>query len=138
LETGGAIARRSNRRVNEASRAMLEHCILETRMISHMLESTLGMTALQRHQFVSAAEPSEETAAHRSTSDKVDRSPDCLSRRERQVFEFLAQGKSNKQIASLMNISIRTVETHRAKLMLKLDLHSIVALVRYAVRNRIV
>lgn len=135
LETGGAISRRSNRRATDASRTMLEHCILETRMISQMLESTLGMTALQRHQFVSPAEPGEE---NRSTSDKVDRSANCLSRRERQVFEFLVQGKSNKQIASLMNISIRTVETHRARLMLKLDLHSIVEVVRYAVRNRIV
>jgi PAS domain S-box-containing protein len=138
LETDGAISRRANRRATDASRAMLEHCILETRMISEMLESTLGMTALQRHQFVSPVEPGEETLALRSTSDKVDRPADCMSRRERQVFEFLAQGKSNKQIASLMNISIRTVETHRAKLMLKLDLHSVVELVRYAVRNQIV
>ncbi len=61
-----------------------------------------------------------------------------LSVREREVVQLLAEGKSNKEIAALLNISTRTVENHRAKTMDKLKLHSFGELVRYAVRNKIV
>src|SRR6266567_6480062 len=61
-----------------------------------------------------------------------------LSVREREVVQLLAEGKSNKEIAALLNISTRTVENHRAKTMDKLNLHSFGELVRYAVRNKIV
>jgi DNA-binding CsgD family transcriptional regulator len=50
----------------------------------------------------------------------------------------LADGKSSKEIGSILDISTRTVECYRARIMLKLDLHSTAALVRYAVRNNIV
>lgn len=61
-----------------------------------------------------------------------------LTPREREIVQLLAEGKSNKEIASLLNISVKTAETHRANIMLKLDFHSITELVRYAVRNRII
>jgi DNA-binding NarL/FixJ family response regulator len=60
-----------------------------------------------------------------------------LSTREREIVQLLAEGKSNKQVAGLLNISTRTVENHRAKVMEKLNLHSFSELVRYAVRNKI-
>lgn len=60
-----------------------------------------------------------------------------LSTREREVVQLLAEGKSNKQVAALLNISTRTVENHRAKVMDKLTLHSFSELVRYAVRNKL-
>jgi DNA-binding CsgD family transcriptional regulator len=60
------------------------------------------------------------------------------SPREREVLHFLADGKSNKEIGVLLEISTRTVESYRARIMLKLDLHSTAALVRYAIRNKIV
>jgi DNA-binding NarL/FixJ family response regulator len=50
----------------------------------------------------------------------------------------LADGKSNKEIGIVLDISARTVECYRARIMLKLDLHSTAALVRYAIRNNIV
>lgn len=62
----------------------------------------------------------------------------CPSPRERQVLYLLADGKSNKEIGAVLEISTRTVEFYRARIMLKLDLHSTAALVRYAVRNNIV
>jgi DNA-binding NarL/FixJ family response regulator len=62
----------------------------------------------------------------------------CPSPRERQVLRLLADGNSNKEIASILDISTRTVECYRARIMFKLDLHSTAALVRYAVRNNIV
>jgi DNA-binding NarL/FixJ family response regulator len=81
----------------------------------------------------------------------ADRSPDAtgaavatesprsrLTAREREIVQLLAEGKSNKEVASALNISIKTAETHRTNIMNKLDLRSITELVRYAVRNNIV
>jgi DNA-binding NarL/FixJ family response regulator len=58
--------------------------------------------------------------------------------RELEILRLLAEGKSNKEIAALLGITVRTVETHRAKIMLKLGLHSLVELVHYALRNEII
>ena len=62
---------------------------------------------------------------------------DPLSAREREIVQLLAEGKSNKQISAHLNISVKTVETHRAMIMRKLDAHSVVDIVRYAVRNKL-
>jgi DNA-binding NarL/FixJ family response regulator len=61
-----------------------------------------------------------------------------LTHRERGVVQLVAEGYTNKQIASLLNISVKTVETHRGAIMRKLQLSSPAALVRYAIRNHIV
>ncbi len=61
-----------------------------------------------------------------------------LTAREREIVQLLAEGKSNKEVATVLNISVKTAETHRTNIMNKLDLHSISELVRYAVRNNIV
>ncbi len=61
-----------------------------------------------------------------------------LTAREREIVQLLAEGKSNKEVATQLNISVKTAETHRARIMAKLGLRSIGELVRYAVRNRIV
>jgi DNA-binding NarL/FixJ family response regulator len=62
----------------------------------------------------------------------------ALSGRERQVVQLIAEGYTNKEVAKLLNISLKTVETHRAAIMHKLQLGSPAALVRYAVRNKLV
>jgi DNA-binding NarL/FixJ family response regulator len=61
-----------------------------------------------------------------------------LTGREREVVRLLARGQPNRQVASALGISVKTVESHRANVMRKLELRSIVDLVRYAVRNRLV
>ena len=61
-----------------------------------------------------------------------------LGGREREVLQLLAEGKSSKEIALQMHISVRTVETHRRNIMQKLDLHSVPELVKYAVRQGLV
>src|SRR5438105_4448957 len=61
-----------------------------------------------------------------------------LTARERQVVQLLGEGKGTKEVATVLEISVKTAETHRAHIMHKLDLHSITELVLYAVRNRIV
>ena len=60
------------------------------------------------------------------------------SRREIEVLRLLADGKISKQIGSALGISTRTVETYRARLMLKLQVHSVAEVVRYAIRNGLV
>lgn len=63
---------------------------------------------------------------------------DPISSREREVIQLLAEGNSNKEIAQMLNLSLKTVETHRANIMHKLGFKSITDLVLYAVRNHIV
>ncbi len=58
-----------------------------------------------------------------------------LSPREIEVTRLLAQGKSNKEIASILRISVKTVETHRRRVMKNLNFHSLAELAVYAVRN---
>ncbi|HEY2676348.1 MAG TPA: response regulator transcription factor [Steroidobacteraceae bacterium] len=62
----------------------------------------------------------------------------ALSVRERQVLQLIAESKSTKQIATLLGVSVKTVESHRTKLMQKLDIHEVAGLARYAIRHGIV
>jgi len=61
-----------------------------------------------------------------------------LTSREREVVQLLAEGKSTKEVACHLNLSVKTAETHRSNIMRKLGLHSVSELVLYAVRNNIV
>ena len=61
-----------------------------------------------------------------------------LTPREREILQLLAEGKSNKEVASLLGISVNTAEAHRANIMLKLNVHSLAELVHYAIRNNII
>ncbi|MFN0105727.1 MAG: response regulator [Bryobacteraceae bacterium] len=63
---------------------------------------------------------------------------DVLSDREKEVLQLLAEGKTNKEAASVLNLSLSTVETHRLKLMQKLGLHNTAEIVLYAVRKGII
>jgi DNA-binding NarL/FixJ family response regulator len=63
---------------------------------------------------------------------------ESLSEREREIFQLIAEAKTNKEIASLLNVSPSTVETHRAHIMEKLDLHSAAEIVLYAVRRGVI
>ena len=61
-----------------------------------------------------------------------------LTDREREVLQLLAEGRSNKEVAALLDVGLSTVETHRANLMQKLNLHNTAEIVLYAVRKRII
>jgi DNA-binding NarL/FixJ family response regulator len=63
---------------------------------------------------------------------------DLLTSREREVLQMLAEGKTNKEIAGILNLSVYTVDAHRGRIMEKLNLHSINELVRFAVRNGLI
>jgi DNA-binding NarL/FixJ family response regulator len=75
-------------------------------------------------------EPGQKPAA--GSSGRV------LTGRELEIVQLLAEGKSNKEIASLLNLSTKTVETHRSNIMRKLGLHSLSDLIHYALRNNLI
>ena len=77
----------------------------------------------------------DDYARQRGTDD--DRY-ESLSDREREIFQLIAEGKVNKEIATLLFISLSTVETHRARIMEKLDLHSAAEIVLHAVRRGVI
>jgi DNA-binding NarL/FixJ family response regulator len=77
----------------------------------------------------------EEQAAG---GEKQARADTALTAREREIVQLLAEGRSNKEVASNLAISTKTVETHRASIMRKLNLDSLSDLVRYAIRNKII
>jgi DNA-binding NarL/FixJ family response regulator len=72
------------------------------------------------------------------SDDAVAPTRNALTSRERQVLQLLAEGRSNKEAASTLGISVMTVETHRANIMHKLEAHSIAELVHYAVRHKMI
>ena len=63
---------------------------------------------------------------------------DPLSPREREVLQLIAEGKTTKEVAATLGISFKTAETHRTRIMAKLDIHETAGLVRYAIRNRLI
>ncbi|HET7107866.1 MAG TPA: response regulator transcription factor [Candidatus Acidoferrum sp.] len=90
--------------------------------------------ALSQHKPFFSTRVSEAAA----TSDNSKSSRSRLTPREREILQLLAEGKSNKEVANLLNISVNTAEAHRANIMLKLDFHSLAELIMYAIRNNII
>jgi two-component system response regulator NreC len=68
----------------------------------------------------------------------VEDSYELLTTREREILQLLAEGKSNKEVATILNLSLYTVETHRGNMMQKLNLHSVPELILYAVRKGVI
>jgi DNA-binding NarL/FixJ family response regulator len=93
-------------------------------------------SALQHKPFLTMAV--SETVVKTFLKSRAPESSRLLTGREREIVQLLADGSSNKDIAASLGISVKTVETHRAKIMRKLGVNSIVELVRYAVRERLI
>jgi DNA-binding NarL/FixJ family response regulator len=75
----------------------------------------------------------------RQLQDKdIEDSYELLTARERELLQLIAEGKSNKEIANLLNLSVYTVETHRGNIMVKLGLHTVPELILYAVRKGVI
>jgi DNA-binding NarL/FixJ family response regulator len=68
----------------------------------------------------------------------VEKADGRLTPRQREIVQLLAEGKSSKEVAVVLGVSVKTAETHRANIMRRLDCHSVSELVRYAVRNNII
>ena len=75
----------------------------------------------------------------RKLQDKdIEDSYDLLTLRERELLQLIAEGKSNKEVANMLNLSLYTVETHRSNILNKLNLHSVPELILYAVRKGVI
>jgi len=149
----GVEATRQIRKVSPAT----EILILSMHDSEHMIQSVLGAGArgyilkddadrnllaavdsLRRHKQYLSSRVSVAATAAQPTADGMERPARRLTPREREIVQLLAEGKSNKEIATYLNISVKTAETHRANIMLKMNFHSVTELVRYAVKNKII
>jgi DNA-binding NarL/FixJ family response regulator len=96
-----------------------------------------AVEALRHHQSFFTSKIAMAIA--REKTDHVGKSRrSTLTPRQREIIQLLAEGKSNKEVAALLNISVKTAETHRANIMMRLDLHSFADLMHYAIRNEII
>jgi DNA-binding NarL/FixJ family response regulator len=82
--------------------------------------------------------PEISDAVIQAYQDKADVNDDPLSPRERQVLQLIAEGKTTKEVAVTLGISVKTAETYRTRIMEKLDIHEVASLVRYAIRKGLV
>lgn len=122
--------------------------MVEVGVRGYLLKSDAGrvlmsaIEALGRHEpFFSSKVSDHILQGYRESEmppERRRRSRTRLSAREREIVQFLAEGKTNKEIAASLGISVRTIETHRANIMRKLNFNSLSELVRYAVRNKII
>jgi two-component system response regulator NreC len=119
--------------IHEALEAGVKGYVLKNQVANDLL---LAIRQVSRGQvYLSPGVSSAVMEAYRSKSESS-RSP--LTLRERQVLQLIAEGKSTKDIASLLGVRVKTAESHRTRLMQKLDIHETATLVRYAVRQGIV
>jgi len=112
--------------------------IMKTDAADHLIDA---LKALSEHKHFFTSRISEIVFARYIQGKKTVEGAAEKSRitdREREIVQLLAEGKSSKEIATMLGISVRTVETHRAAIMKKLGLKSFSELIRYAVRNKIV
>lgn len=79
--------------------------------------------------------PEVSRAVVQAYQNKTELTSEPLSPRERQVLQLIAEGKTTKEVAANLNISVKTAETHRTRIMEKLDIHEVASLVRYAIRR---
>lgn len=79
-----------------------------------------------------------EDYLRRDSSTREEDDPNALSSREREVLQLIAEGKTSREIAELLNLSVKTVQSHRTNLMQKLDLHDRGDLIKYAIQKKII
>jgi DNA-binding NarL/FixJ family response regulator len=115
----------------EALAAGASACLLKTDPQPMLVEAIRSV--LRGHAFISTSLAPPDAQGVRDGAR-----PSPLSSREREVLQLLAEGRSNKEIGSILGIATKTAETHRSRIMAKLDVHSMAELVRYAVRKRII
>jgi two-component system response regulator NreC len=115
---------------------------LEAGVKGYVLKSQAANDLIQAIQQVSRGlvylSPGVSRAVVEAYRSKSEKPRDPLTVRERQVLQLIAEGKSTKDVASLLGISVKTAESHRTRLMQKLDIHETASLVLYAVRRGIV
>jgi DNA-binding NarL/FixJ family response regulator len=115
-------------------RAGVRGFVLKSDAENHLI-AALDALAIHRPYFSGIV---SETLLERFLGAKMQTTASSLTKREREIVQQIAEGRINKEIAQILGISIKTVETHRASVMHKLKLRTTADLVRYAIRNNIV
>lgn len=118
----------------EVLRAGVRGFVLKSDTERHLI-AALDALSIHRPYFSGAV---SETLLDKFLESKPRPSASSLTHREREIVQLIAEGRINKEIAQLLNISVKTVETHRASAMHKLRLRTTADLVRYAIRNSII
>lgn len=121
--------------IREALGAGARGCLLKSEADSQIVSA---VDALARHRSFLSSQVSELLFDSIAGQREPKIAQAALTPREREIVQLVAEGHSNKKIAKLAGISVKTVETHRAVSMRKLKVHSTAELVRYAVRSRLV
>jgi len=115
---------------------------LEAGVAGYVLKSQVSNDLIQAIRQVMAGKvyisPGVSGAVLSAYKSRIDKKSDVLTLRERQVLQLIAEGKTTRDVASLLFISVKTAETHRSRLMQKLDIHETAGLVRYAIRRGLV
>lgn len=114
----------------EALRAGIRGFVLKNHPVAHLVRAIREV--MRGDVYVS---PSVSTTVAPASLAKTDFPPDRLTRRERQVLQLVAEGKKTKEIAALLGVTIKTAETHRIRIMRKVNIHDTANLVRYAIRG---
>ena len=99
-----------------------------------------SVEALSHHKPFFTSRVTEMFLANRGSriTDPAEMMRNRLTPRELEILQLLAEGKTAKEVATILGIAIKTSDTHRTNIMRKLDVHSVVELVRYAIRNKVV
>jgi len=119
--------------VLEALRAGVKGCVSKSQAAEHLVQAIREVCAGGVY-----LSPSVSGAVVQAYLAKSELPFDPLTGRERQVLQLVAEGKTTKEIAVILGVSVKTAEFHRSKLMEKLDIHSTAGLVRYAIRRGLV
>jgi len=118
------------------------HEALEAGVKGYVLKNQVANDLIQAIRQVGRGEfylsPGISRAVMEAYRNKSERPADPLTTRERQVLQLIAEGKSTKDTASVLGISVKTAESHRMRLMQKLNIHETASLVRYAVRRGLI
>lgn len=114
-------------------RAGVRGYVLKTKTSSELVQALRAVC--KGEMYLTQSVSSTVVQAYLTNSEIPERT---LSDRERQVLQLVAEGKTTKEIATLLGISVNTAESHRANLMDKLDIHDTAGLVRYAIHNGII
>jgi DNA-binding NarL/FixJ family response regulator len=116
--------------VLDALRAGVTGYVLKTRASSDLIQAIQEVS--RGSLYLSEGLSRDAVRAYLAQEDNAAGS---LSGREREILQLIAEGKSTKEIAASLTLSVKTIETHRARLMAKLDIHETAGLVRYAIRK---
>lgn len=116
--------------VLEALRAGAKACVSKSQAAEHLLQAIKDVCAGGVY-----LSPHVSGAVVQAYLAKTELPYDPLTPRERQVLQLIAEGKTTKETAAVLDVSVKTAETHRTNLMEKLDIHSTAGLVRYAIRR---